>query len=592
MNPLDDQSLDHGVYRMVLRPQGTSWLDSLIDETQTWLRSKSIDIDLSRDSRFSSQDRAVTARHHKNSSATSFRLGMTEDGDDGRFSTTVLGVDDPHDPWLMVRVANNRRRTIPSPRLARNLLDRATLRDGSSTLSRGPEVIYPGTLDAFESRLLDPHRRGGVFAMGTSDVIPPRLLSDKHDAWFRDTVGMAQVCILTPDATKEFSARAGGLRVAPGTIRTFAPGIESLGEDSAPHRHRILGTESLLETPDWRLRQLLGLFARRHVTSTPVPDPIYRWNRTFDRLRNSDVVDRLAVPQRLARAVEKTPSTNDELERIRVTLGLPDLYEGTLLSLAEDATRPALDPQVLDEQRGLLESLQQRSDDLEDETAELRQAVAEYQDEAADSADRARNSEEQLRKLRQALSSQGIDPWSLGTETEHDPISPMPPVSWESLYERRGEWEEYGLLITADQHAVCKLDNIDLDGQALNAAFDALRALSGYIRARRADLHERDLRSYLHDPPWGFPSYPANKFAHTETGYTKNNYGDERQFPVPSWVDSSEQQTMYPHLKLAKIPNKDPRIHFMETMNPDGELVAIVGYMGEHLTNRATSRLN
>ena len=311
MNPLDDESLDHGVYRMVLRPQGTSWLDSLIDETQTWLRSKSIDIDLSKDSRFSSPERKITARHHQNSSATSFRLGMTEDGADGRFSTTVLGVDDPHDPWLMVRVANDRRRTIPSPRLARNLLDRATLRDGGSVLNRGPEVVYPGTLGAFESRLLDPHRRGGVFVLGTSDVIPPRLLSDKHDAWFRDTIGMAQVCILTPDATEEFAARAGALRVTPGTIRTFAPGIDSLGDDSAPHRHRILGTESLLETPDWRLRQLLGLFARRHVTSTPVPDPIYRWNRTFDRLRNSDVVDRLAVPQRPVRPIDQVSASGD-----------------------------------------------------------------------------------------------------------------------------------------------------------------------------------------------------------------------------------------------------------------------------------------
>jgi hypothetical protein len=49
---------------------------------------------------------------------------------------------------------------------------------------------------------------------------------------------------------------------------------------------------------------------------------------------------------------------------------------------------------------------------------------------------------------------------------------------------------------------------------------------------------------------------------------------------------------MYPHLKLTKIPNKDPRIHFTESMNPDGNLVAIVGYIGEHLTNRSTSKLN
>lgn len=592
MKPLDDQSLDRGIYRMVLQPHGASWMDSLLDETQTWLRSKGIDIDLSKDNRFSSPERDVTARHHQNSTGTAFRLGMTEDGPDGRFSTTVLGVDDPDDPWLMVRVANDRRRTIPSPRLARNLLEREDLQDGSSTLTRGPEIVYPGTLDAFESRLLDPRRRGGVFVMGTSSVISPRLLVDKHDAWFRDTIGMAQVCILTPDATEDFAERAGALRVAPGTIRTFAPGIGSLGDGSAAHRHRIFGTESLLETPDWRLRQLLGLFARRHVTSIPVPDLIYRWNRTFDRLRNTDVVDRLTMPQRPARRIDQASASGDELERIRVTLGLPDLREGTLLGLVEDATRPALDPQVLEEQRRLLEALQQRSDDLEDETAQLRRAVAEYQDEAADSADRARNAEEQLRRLRQALSTQGLDPWTLEAETECEQISPKPPVSWASLHETRAEWEEFGLLITADEQPVSRLDDIDLDGQALDAAFDALRALSGYVRARRSDHHSGDFKSYLLDPPAGYPTYPANKYVHTETGYTKNAYGDERRFPVPRWVDSSEERTMYAHVRLAKIPNKDPRIHFTESMNPDGELVAIIGYIGEHLTNRATSRLN
>jgi hypothetical protein len=592
MDPLDDQSLDHGVYRMVLQPQRAHWLKSLIDETQTWLRSKSIDMDLSKDGRFSTAERTVAARHHQNSSASSFRLGMTEDGPDGRFSTTVLGVDDANEPWLMVRVANDRRRTIPSPRLARNMLDRESLRDGGYALSRGPEIIYPGTLDAFTSRLLDPSRRGGVFAMGTSEVIPPRLLSGKHDDWFRDTIGMAQVCILTPEATEEFATQVGGLRVTPGTIRTFAPGIESLEVDSGQHRHRILGTESLLETPDWRLRQLLGLFARRHVTSTPVPDPIYRWNRTFDRLRNSDVVDRLAMPQRPARPVQQSRSTDDELERIRVTLSLPDLREKTLLGLVEDATRPALDPKVLEEQRGLLETLQQRSDDLEDEVAELRMAAAEFQDEAADSADRARSAEEQLRRIRQTLSSQGIDPWSLAADTENEEISPSQPVSWESLHERRHEWENFGLLITADLQPVSKLDGIDLDGRALDAAFDALRALSGYVRARRENRHDGDFKSYLLDTPSGFPSYPANRFAHTETGYTKSSYGDERRFPVPSWVDSSGHLEMYPHLKLTKIPNKDPRIHFTESMNPDGNLVAIVGYIGEHLTNRSTSKLN
>lgn len=592
MNPLDDESLDRGIYRLVLQPHGPDWLRSLIDETQTWLRSKDLDIDLSKNSRFSSADRTVSAHHHQNSAASSFRLAMTESGDNGKFSTTVLGVDDPHDPWIMIRVANDRRMTIPSPRLARNMLDRAALCDGEAELNRSPEIIYPGTLEGFNSRLIDPRRRGAVFAVGTSDALPPKLLVNKHESWFRDTIGMAQVCILTPDATAQFAAQAGGLRVKPGTIRTFAPGMSSLGEGTVQHRHRILGTASLLETPDWRLRQLLGLFARRHATGTPVPDSIHRWNRIFDRLRNREVVDRLTLSQRQVQPAQPAPPSNDELERVRITLSLPDLREKTLLGLIENATRPALDPAALEEQRGLLESLQERADNLEDEREELRKVAADYQDEATESGERARRADEQLRKIQQTLYSHGIDLWSLDAKTEHAEISPKEPESWEDLYERREEWTDYGVLITAGRQPACKLDGIDLDGRALYAAFDALQALSGYVRARRSGRHEGDFRSYLLDPPSGFPTYPAIHFAHTETGFTKNAYGDERMFPVPAWVNSKKEEAMYAHLKLTKIPNKDPRIHFTESVNPDGYLFAIVGYIGEHLTNRSTAKLN
>jgi hypothetical protein len=586
-----DAPLDKGRYLSILRPTTANWGDAVLDEISIWLRGKSIDLDVTRDSRFSSPGRRVRMAHHANGQGAAFQLTLDETNVNGRFVTTVLGVDEGEESWIMIRVLNDRNSVIPSPRLARSILERVTVFDGLFAVG-GPRLLHLNEVEEFVHRLEDPFRRGAVFALGTSDRIPPEAFANNLDAWFRDSVGMAQGIVLTPDAASSFNELAGEFAVPEASIRTFGPGLNL----SAPHTsrsHRILGTQSLANTSDARIRSQLGFFARTQVDRSTLPVNVSRWERRFERLLNKSISDRVALRPAALPAQSRTPASSSEVERIQAVLGIPDLRTETLIALVEAATRPVVEPEALAELSERIDDLQAQLEESDDALRQVKTDLGEITDEARESADRAMEAEDRLRKLQRAIRASAYDLWAVESEGDALPADfPERVHSWGALDDQRTQWAECGIIITASSSGILELDDLDADGRALDAAYECLRAMAGYIMAKNSHHHEGDFGSYLAAQPSGYPSYPMSRYAYTETKYTKDHHGSERVLPVPLWVNPAGQRAMNAHVKLTKIPNRDPRIHFVDAVHEEDGAKLIVGYIGPHLTNRATAKLN
>lgn len=587
----DLDPIERGGYKLALRPRGAHWRVAVIDETTLWLREKGIDLDLTREVRTVIDGRKVRAMHHRQGEVEAFLLSMGETNDGGTFETTVLAVDDPENPWLMVRVVNDRRRNFPAPRLAERLLNRLDLLDGSHRLSSVPQIVHPGMLDDLVARLHDPSRRGVVLAVGTGDIISPALITPRLEKWGKNAIGLAQIAILTPDSTRAFAEMAGAHSVPEGTIRTFGKGVDFTDATSA-RGHRMLSPRTVADSPEWQIRELLTVFARAPLSALPMPSPLARWDRIFDRLLNREMTSRIVVP-RIVPTGRVTVQSDAELERVRSTLGLPDLSEPNLLSLVEAATSPAVDQAAVElVERKILE-LQEEKEALEDELARAIGAEWSAREEAVEADEQLNELRADLLKLQRSIRSKGIDPWVLGVETDSDGVDvPQLSGSWADLAKNVADWEPFGAFITAENRYLVEMDSVDLDGRALRAAHQCLEALAGYVSARQCGDHTQDFGRYLEDQPPGYSSYPFKKFVPTETKWTKANFGDERKFPAPAWLGVGTEVTMNAHLRLTRIPNKDPRLYFMDARDGSDKFAVIVGYIGKHLSNRATAGLN
>jgi hypothetical protein len=309
----------------------------------------------------------------------------------------------------------------------------------------------------------------------------------------------------------------------------------------------------------------------------------------LDRLRAS-----AAEWQRQAAAARARAAVTER--RVREALGVPDLNPATLERIADLADEGASIHELLDDAAKQLEAESVKAD----EAAAAAQAAGEAEwaarQDAIDQQDRAGKLESRNRILAARLRDAGVyDLHDPGT-VELTPDSPCDePGSWQELIDSFALWEPLGVVITADHDKIRELDRLDSDGRALANAWSGLRALAGYRRAKLDAAHEGNLERYVSSTPDGYPGFHPKWFVQNETGYTMSHYGAERVFPCPTAVHPDGEISMPTHLRLARIPNKDPRMHLIDaTGTPhDGELgLVVVGYIGVHLTNRRTATLN
>lgn len=281
---------------------------------------------------------------------------------------------------------------------------------------------------------------------------------------------------------------------------------------------------------------------------------------------------------------------------VREALGVVDLSAQTLQEVEELARQGSLVQEILDEAVSGLEAQAAKVEDASLLAQVSQEAEWAARQDATDLLDQVDQLETRNRLLATRLRQAGVydqhDPAGL----VEDPDSPCErPESWQDLVDSVPQWYRLGVIVTAEVSKIKELDSLDIEGRALHAAWSGLRALAGYRRAKADGVFDGGLGQYLSAAPDGYASVSAGKFVPKETNYTMSHYGDERVFPCPIDVHPDGRTVMGAHLRLSRIPNKDPRMHLLDvTGQPqDGQVgVVVVGYIGVHLTNRRTASHN
>lgn len=622
---------DYHSFALCHEPPG--WLATVEDQVATWLRSrKQLDIDTTVDGTHDQpgKGRTVTVRHHRHGHDRALRLVLEEDTNAGHWTTQITAVEHERGGgWVAIDVVSEDGLFVKVPGVARYLIEALHLSDGGLELCRDPRTLTVDRLPELVAVLRDPERRSPVFVAGTDTRLPFGPFSTQVKDWTAQVDGMGHVFVLDPRATTELVTLLGRAWEAPAwTIRTYGPGLD-LDQPATARQHRILSTTRLAQDSDRYLQTLLGGFARDIVARHKTPAPLAAWQRTFERLENTALTEamttqvpapapapavELATPAE--QVVEPTPGPVEpepaavaeplteesvdtsavgeeaetylvevaELERVRLALGLPDLTDETLARFVEQATTPRTDPRAIADAARRLERQQARLEALRDELEQVKDKLLEEQ------VDHMETREELDRQASRAawLGKQLVDAgrhdaaFSDVPDAEHDTA----PDSYAELLERAAELP--GLVVTADRDTVLGLAAIDSTSKALRAAWDSLLALSDYVRARDAGDTPSHVHHYLQNTPPGYRGMPPGKHSWTETGTTMNQFGEQRDLPVPAAVDPSGTATMTAHFKLARIGMRSPRLYYLDDVAGPTRSV-VVGYIGPHMTNTQTS---
>lgn len=648
--------VEHGAYRAWLRTEaGPDWVDRAVDQLGAWLRAKDrrLDVDLSRDGAHHIAGKTITVRRHHNGGQGAFRFTMVEGVPGSRFTTTATFVTGRTGGWMSLQVANDGRAWVATPRVATNLLlSPGGFTDGGHVVS--PDLWHVRS-DEDRVALLDllvSDRRGAVFvaAAGHQD---PGLATDfarKIEQWTSGARGLAHLVFLDAESAAWLREQVGGaLGVAEWSVRTFRPGID-LASPATLRMHRTMGMRALIDTSEPRLRRLFSVFARQLLEEQPEPAELVAWRRTFERLDSREAAEGLrrvakradanrrrveesrslyaarraaqasepvaiAPPAALEPVVdESAPAVVEtaELQRLRAeqaaaaaerdallatlrrvqdTLMLADLTEDSLTDLLDAATAADDDQDAAAAGAARIETLEEQVADLEAKVAEHQDAEWAARQDAVDTLDQVANLDAAVSVLSRQIAAMaaGGDPADID-DTPQDRPARMP-ESWQELVEQFGAWKEFGIVITADPDTAADLHEIDQEGRCLTNTLRGLTALAGYVRAKKDGTHDGGFKTYLQAQHPGYPHYNQDWFATSETANAmEGDRAKERILPVPASVHAKGELEMQQHLRIGRIPNLDPRVYIHDDTNSSG--VVVVGYIGPHLTTRATAKLN
>lgn len=579
------------------------WTRGVVSQASGWLAPKfASDIDLTADGITRGIQNRLEVRHHEHGAERALRFVMEEENKGGHFVTTLTAVEGRSgDGWLSLDVVHRGGGFVNRPNLAGRLLDVVDFDDGTR-LDAEPGRVGISRVDDVVAALTSPTRRGVVLVAGTDSNMEFDAFAKAVDGWAREAVGLAHVYVLDPLATESFNARLGRHWAAPPwTIRTYLPSID-ISTSVGARENRILGTARLGAERDRYLARLLGGVARSVILERPAPAAWRTWQRIFERISTAALVESVVVrPPRERRVLlpAVVPDRRDlapdvarleaELERVRTTLELSDLTEDSLTELLDQATSERVDPESVRQleeqvarQRERAERAESRLDESQGRLVELHQAV-----QAAESS--RDDFERRARYLTRVLVDNNLHELAYGDVPDDSPVDYGPdPATFEELLERIAGLEDKGVVFTGDPKDALGLQEIDVDGKVLSAAWDAIVCLCEYVRAKGEIEYDGSVSTFLVDQPGGYRCFPQNQHASTETGFTKRQFKNTRRFPVPAEVHRSGEVDMFEHFKLARIDHQDPRMHYYDHSAKTGKVY--VGYLGVHLVNSKTDR--
>lgn len=651
---LTDERVATNGYQMSLEvdAEGRDVIDDAVAQVASWLRTKKRwepRLDTNGFQYQSGHNRDLLTLHHESASGREFRMRLTEDTPQGVWRTQLtVGVPRSASPWLALQVGNSEQRWAAVPGLATNLLDALTTRDGMSVVSSEALIVSPNNVEDFLERLTDPDRRGLYFVAGTAKQpfdFPP--FAQQVGRWVREVRGLAQMVVLTPEATEIVAVALGASHaVEPWTLRTFYPDVDPAIRSDG-FRHKWLTTERLGKDPDRVIQQLLGRIARRHAYLRPPLDGYATVDRALRRLEDKTLVAAISAMTPTEKPDSEPAEVSEQVLEAAATVVVPD----TVAELLEQAGEPVVETVVAEppvaEATTVVTDVPATSTDeavaLRGEVAELAalldlvkvslglaelspEALASVAAKAAQGESIAKNMklfEAQLkeREVREAeLDSrvaslqESFDDAQIGIRESDDDAARLRdenrylkqrlaeredfegafgavpaeaytryPESFDELLQRRSEFEAAGVLFTGDEDVMLAMDEHDTLGNAVRAAWEGFLALADYLRAREDGQCMTGVREYMRETPSGYRSMPTNKFGGKETKETMRRWGKERVFPVPPEASETGEAVMEAHFKLAPIGMVSPRMYFLDCYAGTGKVY--VGYIGAHLTN-------
>lgn len=599
-------------------------LDRVVEQLASWLRNrKDWDANLGRVGFHHDGDRELLVVRHEKANARNFRARLTEIVGTNAWRTELtVHVPDRGEGWLLLDVSNDRGQFVDVPGLARNLIQAIDVRDGGDLrLTDSPTVITAaGVEELADDVVCDPDRNGLIFVAGTDDEQPFDPFVTQVGRWTKQVLGQAEVVVLDPAATVEFTTVMGGSAhgVRPWTLRTYRPDVDP-ARDGDALRHRFLTTKRLASADDRDTARLLGRIARGHAASRTLPAEVTSTANALARVENNYVTDAITAPrqapapalpaepvapveppgpttgppdtaERVSAATEPGTVADEasdylaQISLVKEVLGLDVLDEPTLRDLARRASAQ-VDTTAVDRVTRQLRDQRERIEYLQEQQQLLQSQLEDAELEHAITHDERTRLEDQVRWLRQRLKE----------HQDYDgAFAPTPdaeitryPESHSELLDRLAELEPRGVVFTGDAEKCLHLEEVDQVGRTARVAWEALLVLADYLRARREGEWDGAVEGYLQQTPAGYRTISPEKHAPTETNITKRRFGDERVFPVPETVSPDGRKVMNAHFKLGRLGTIDPRLYYLDDYRGTGRIY--VGYIGEHLTNTQTN---
>ena len=596
---MSDSVVDHSPrrslnYRALMEVRGVDgWLDEAKSQLGSWLRNKkSWDVDLTEDGEYHDDSRYLQLLHHEEGRRRSFRSRLVEVNTGGTWTTELICVDNvEEESWLRVHVENDQGRFVDVPWLARHLIETLRLGDGPHLeFGDHARVVGAHQFDELIDLLCDEERHGLVFVAGTTAEEPVGPFVDKVDEWTAQVHGLGQVIVLDPAGTQRLRDEIGGHAVQPWTVRTYFPGVDPASQLDS-RRHRFVTPQRLRDTPPRDIARMLGRAARFHIAQHPSPPEVLRVRRSFQRLENRSVVQSIAphpiVHEPTAAPAPPTPDRDQvTLEMVGTTLGLSKVTVESLREISAVLDRRTAEQRHLRRAEDQINSLQARLERAEDKVRDAEFLLDEGQLERAELQEHLEAVASQERWLRNRLRAQGDNEGAFGAAPEGFGRLDYPD-SFADLVERLPSLADKGILFTGSEGTAVALDDQDTLQNAVRTAWEALHALSEYVRARSEDECNNGVDHFLKHTPSDYDGFPPGRHSSNETSATMKRFGGERVFPVPDTVEPSGLATMKAHFKLAQIGMVSPRLYYLDRWTSDQTIY--VGYIGPHLTNTQTN---
>ncbi|MFE7635892.1 hypothetical protein ACFU7Z_17865 [Kitasatospora sp. NPDC057518] len=498
-----------------------------------------------------------------NGAEKAIRLQLRQDEANATWRTTVTAAADDRaapGPCAAVSVAleafpNPGHAVVPArPALVRDLVEALHPRDSLARLTLHAQEV--GTDLDYLLHVLCDQRRTLPVIVAARPRRPDVVWSTRMRKAMPQCAGAASLYLLRDAAAVDaFRDQIGEHhRVAPGTVRTFLPGVDPAWAPDAS-RHRFLSFARMSDPADnswYGIARRVQQFASR----TPLPPALHAL--PFPDITQTHQAERRAA---LAtdRTVGETPAAEEEVALLTGLLGQADA------DLKEAARNAELADRTIDALQAQLDAA--TTTGLRD----IEEALT-----AWDEVERLRAEADVLRRRLRAA----------GRYEDTAVIEELPgfPQSFEELWERLAELP--GVLVTANRDKALALDESDRVRVWAAKAWNGLRALNSY--ALTPDFNGNFHQFCTSGIP-GTVGWSHKQLASNESRQTMDRWGDERVFPVPCDVDPSGRAEMKPHLKLDN-GGTAPRIHFLDaTRIPMCPARMIVGYIGAHLTNTRTN---